>query len=105
MRASFALPFARFALAEATKEAIGVSGGISEGEMAEQKWTVRNVAPQASDTNRVIILRFERSTMRQSRRRSKAYKQAVNNIETYLTSVSSGLSRRYIRMTLEPSQP
>lgn len=58
VRASLALPLARWPLAEATREAMGVSGGISEGERAEQKGRVRRVAPQANGDNRVIILGY-----------------------------------------------
>lgn len=51
-----ALPLARCALAEVTREAIGVSGGISKGERAEEKGRVRRAAAQVSDDNRTIMV-------------------------------------------------
>ena len=56
VRASLELPFARLAFAEETKEAIGVSGGMSDGERARMYGKVRTVAPSARAGNGVSII-------------------------------------------------
>ena len=57
MRASLALPCARFDLAEETSEAMGVSDGISEGERQKARGMDRRAAPKARFDNRVIIVK------------------------------------------------
>ena len=54
--ASLAFPWARFDFAEEIKEAIGVSEGISEGDMQRAKGEVSRTAPRAIGKNRVIIV-------------------------------------------------
>ena len=56
MRASLALPCARFDLADETSEAMGVSDGISEGERQKARGKDRRAAPKAMFDNRVIIV-------------------------------------------------
>ena len=57
VRASLELPFARLDLAEDTREAMGVSEGISEGERQKARGAERRTAPRARLVNRVIMVR------------------------------------------------
>ena len=56
VRASFALPFAKFAFAEETRWEMGVSEGISDGEMAMERGNETREAPRAREENRVIMM-------------------------------------------------
>lgn len=55
-KASAALPWARLVLADETRDAIGVSDGISEGERHEAKGEARRTAPRAAVANLVIMM-------------------------------------------------
>lgn len=58
VRASFALPLAKFVFAEEMRWEIGVSEGISDGEMAWERGNETRDTPKAREENRVIITKF-----------------------------------------------
>jgi hypothetical protein len=48
-------------LADETRDAIGVSGGISEGERLRVKGEAQSTAPKATDENLVIIMTVDKA--------------------------------------------